>query len=89
MHLGFDLALADARLQPLVLIFHIAASPMLDACLSSSISSRVLTTRARDTAGQPLTMFRPSLLKRLECRHVEVVDADLLLLDLVLLRALP
>ena len=58
---------------------------MLDACFSSSISSRVLTTRARETAGQPLTMFRPELLEGLEGRHVEVVDADLLLLDLVLL----
>ena len=45
------------------LIFHIAASPMLDACFSSSISSRAFTTRARDTAGQPLTMFMPSFLK--------------------------
>src|ERR687887_459909 len=30
------------------LIFHIAASPMLLACLRSSISSTVLTTRAED-----------------------------------------
>ena len=42
------------------LIFHMAASPMLDACLSSSISSRVFTVRAFEMAGQPLTILRPA-----------------------------
>ena len=70
------------------LIFHIAASPMLEACFSSSISSRVLTVRALETAGQPLTMFRPSFWKASRRRHVEIVDADVLLLDLVLLEHL-
>ena len=33
---------------------------MLDACFRSSISSRVLTVRARDTDGQPFTILRPA-----------------------------
>src|SRR2546426_578946 len=41
------------------LIFHIAASPMLDACFSSSISSRVFTVRAFETVGQPSTILMP------------------------------
>ena len=52
---------------------------MLEACLSSSISSRVFTTRAAETAGQPFTILRPVFVKGFERGHVQVVDADLFL----------
>ena len=61
------------------LIFHMAASPMEEAIFRSSISSRVLMTRAAEITGQPSDDVDAGFLEAAQGGHVEVIDGDALL----------